>query len=201
MEIGADVVTVAATDRSVLLARTGIPAIVDGPPARARILPQPAIEWLPSQGEVHLSIERATGGGTARVLLSGSDGDVRAVEGLSDLFPGVAEVIGADSAAGGRAVFDTTAVRDLLEPARPDDVALVIEDSSASLRYDGRSVRGRAIGCTTTARSLSCRSLRLISEAVVGPELLCDLRDDGRSLLWRDAAQPDFAGLMLSQQP
>lgn len=201
LEAGAASVLIAATDRYVLLARTAVPARVDGPVARIRLAAAEIIDWLRPRSEVRLVIDvpagRVPGRERVEVRLKDTEGAELALGPKPDVFPAAARLIGADAMTVRWLVFSRADVACVAAKSE-DDVTLDIDAGVVRLGQDERAVVGRVVGAAASESLLvSSASLRIIAAAAVGEELTCELRGRDRPMLWRCPAQPDFAALVM----
>lgn len=77
-----------------------------------------------------------------------------------------------------------------------DAVRLSVHDAVAQLGSGGQIVSGTGFGASAMLM-LSRPALRLVADAAVGRELVCDIRGSDEALTWRAPDQPDFVALMM----
>ncbi|MDP3950633.1 MerR family transcriptional regulator [Microbacterium sp.] len=200
IEVGPASVAVAATDRYVLMARTDIPSVIDGPPARVRLAPAPVLEWLRRRRSVDLVIDVPAGrdGDAASAVSRFCDerGQELSLPTRADLFPSVDRILQTAAFSPTKALFPLDEVRRLTSAQQRDAVLLSVEESAARLTSAGRSLSGAGIGTPMTI-TLSRPVLRRIADAAVGQELTCDMHGSDRALVWRAPSQPDFVALVM----
>lgn len=190
IDLTAGGVAVVATNRYLLLARTALPAVVTGPPTRAQIATGPTLDWLHGRATVDLVVARPS-----RVVLRDEDGTELSVEPAPDRFPSVDQVLEIDAVRVSRIVV----ARQALTGPAEDPVRVVAADGEAVLTIGQRRVTGRHRGDPVTLE-LSASAVAVIAGAAFGVDLVCEVRANGRPLLWRDPGQPDFAALVMPQQ-
>jgi DNA polymerase III subunit beta len=203
IDISAEGVAVVATNRYLMLARTTLPAVVTGPPARAQIPAEATVDWLYGHATVDLVIARPTdpqwGCPAPKVVLRDPDGTELPIDPAPDRFPSVDQVLEVDAVRVSRVVISRAAlVRAVGSPttAAEDQVQLVTADGGAVLRVGDHRVPARYSG-DPVAVELSASAVAVIAAAAVGADMVCEVRANGRPLLWRDPSQPDFAALVM----
>jgi len=199
LEIGSGSAAIVATDRFVLLTRTSIPALVDGPPVRVRFSSSRLREWLRARGDVVLLVETHVGGDGRPALdvrLRDHRGEEVELVVRSDVFPSVHRILAEEPAPAGRVVFRREDVLHLAERSMTSDVALACDGARSTLSSADLTVSGAATAVLPDLR-LSGRTLSRIAEASVGPEIVCDVSGHERAVVWRSPSQPDFAALMM----
>lgn len=195
---------VASTDRFVLLARTDVPAHVDGPPARACLPVTETLAWLRGRRNAELVLDQPVGreGRTRelRVALRDPDGGERGWDSPVDRFPDVHRILAAVGSADGRVSFARDDLRVLLggadADADADSIRLVTASTHARLMIGDRIAYGTASGPDADLR-LSRSALARVAHAAAEGEITCDVGRDDDPLLWRSPAQPDFAAMMM----
>ncbi len=200
IEVGPASAVVVATDRYMLMARTGVPAVIDGPLARVRLAPAPVLEWLRRRRSVDLVIDVPAGrdGDAASAVSRFCDehGQEFSLPTRADLFPSVDRLLQTAEFSPTSALFPLDEVRRLTSAQPHDAVLLSVDESSARLTAAGRTVAGTGIGAATTI-TLSRRALRRIADAAVGQDLTCDVHGSDRALVWRAPGQSDFVALVM----
>jgi len=201
LDLAGEGVGVVATDRYLLLSRTGLPAAVTGPGGRAQVRPGPLEEWLVGRAEIDLVLDRPTtakGRTGTRVVLQDTHGEVLNLEPDPDRFPDLAQVLEADAVRVSRIVVArqrlAAAARGHDQTGRP--VFLSANGDMAVFRMGSLEVRARHQGDPVELQ-LSSAVLATIAENAVGRDLVCEIRANGRPLLWRSPQQPDFAALAM----
>ncbi|WP_052166655.1 MULTISPECIES: MerR family transcriptional regulator [Microbacterium] len=204
IEVGHTSAAIVATDRYVLMARTGLSSVIDGPPARVRFAPAQVLEWLRGRQSVDLVIDAPSGrdhdAASAVNRFCDERDDELSLPNRADLFPSVHRMLETAAFPPTNALFSLDEVRSLTSAPEDDTVHLNVDGDSALLTSGRRSVSGAGMG-VTAALALSRPVLRRIADASVGHELTCDMHDSGRALVWRAPSQPDFVALVMPHQP
>lgn len=202
LDITADGVTVVATNRYLMLARRTLPAEITGPPARAQIAAVPTVDWLYGRATIDLVHARSAvhewGSPVPRVVLRDPDGTELSVEPTPDRFPSVDQVLEVDAVRVSRVVVARDALTRAVAPraTTTEPVQLVAADGEAVLRVGDHRATARYSG-DPVVLELSASAVAVIAGSAVGTELVCEVRANGRPLLWRDPSQPDFAALVM----
>lgn len=200
VEVRSSSAEIIATDRYVLLARTKLPAIVDGPPARVHLSASAVATWVRERQQVELIVEVPVGRDEqqrqSHARLRDARGDEILLPQESDRFPDVRQIIDAIEPAHGRVHFARDEVRRLAAERDPQRILLTCEEHSGRLAAGDRAVSGQGIG-TFSSLELSKSALLSVAEAAVGDELTCDVSEPGQPLVWRAPTQPDFIALMM----
>lgn len=200
IEVGSASVRIIATDRYVLLARTNVPAIVEGPPARVRLTTSAVFAWLRERREVELAVEIPVGREEqrrqSRAWFRDPQGEEVALAQEPDRFPDLRQIIDAIEPPSGRVLFVRDDVLQLAAERDTQGVLLACGECSGRLTIGDRVVSGHGIG-TFSSLELPASAVLRIAEAAVGDELTCDVSVPGQPLVWRAPAQPDFIALMM----
>lgn len=204
IDAGSDSAAVTATDRYLLMGRMDVAASIDGPPARVRFTPRPALEWLRARRYVELVIEAPIGRDhpavAAHVEFRDSQGETLALIPKPDRFPSVHQLLFTDLDAPIRVVFERDDVLGLATSAESQSVLLTSDGSESRLALKDRSISGLASGAPASLE-LSLPALARIADAVVGRELVCDINDSNQAITWRSPSQPDFVALVMPRRP
>jgi|GEM_PF-1177299 len=202
VELHPDAATAASTDRFVLLARTDVPALVDGPPARACLPVAETLTWLRGRRNAELILEQPVGrehrARELRVALRDPGGGELKWDSPADHFPDVHRIIAAPRHAVGRISFARDDIRKLLMDAEADadSIRLVTDTESARLMTGDRTVRGVS-SRPDADLELSRSALARVVEAAAEGEIICDIGQDDEPLIWRSPSQPDFTAMMM----
>ncbi|MGM7666206.1 MerR family transcriptional regulator [Microbacterium sp. A93] len=203
LEVEPAAVAIVATDRYILLTRTNLPAVIDGPSVRVRISPSTVVEWVRTRQEVDLIIDVPAGRDPHTISELGRFRDLQGEElvlsAKPDRFPSVHRVLATDPLSATRAIFQRDDVLRLAEQSEDQSVLLAAESGCARLSSGALTVSGYAVD-SLPSLEISTHALRRIVEAVLGHELTCDVRGQDRALVWRSPAQPDFAALVMPRR-
>ncbi|MGQ7313298.1 MerR family transcriptional regulator [Microbacterium arabinogalactanolyticum] len=203
IETGADSASVVATNRYLLLARMRLPAAVNGPPARVVVHADALLDWLHGRHEVELVLDVPIGR-DARVprppaQIRDAQDAVLPLAALPDRLPHVSGLLPVDWSTERRCtrmLVSREQVASLASAGPGDAVRLAPDRGRALLTVGDRHVTAHSDGPVRELR-LSRSCLRLIADAAVGAELVCDVRGEGDALVWRAPAQPDFVALVM----
>jgi DNA-binding transcriptional MerR regulator len=200
IEVGTSSAAMVATDRYLLLARTTVPAVIDGPPARVRLSPAPVLEWLRVRRTVELIIDAPLGrddrtAGVTGRLCDGHDGEL-SLPPRPDLFPSVHRMLETTALPPVTTCFPLDDVRRLTSAHHDGVVRLTVDDAVARITSGGQMVSGTGFGAPATV-ALALPALRRIADAAVGDELMCDVRGPDEALVWRSPDQPDFVAMVM----
>lgn len=200
IEIGFSAATIVATDRYMLLARTGVPVAIDGPPARVRFAPALVLEWLRGRRTVELVIDAPVGRDdhTASATSRFCDGhdDELELPARADLFPSVHRMLETTASPPAGAYFALDDVRRLAAAQHDGAVRITVDDAVARMSSGTCIVAGTGFGAPATV-TLASDALRRIAHAAVGHELMCDMRGSDEALVWRAPDQPDFVAMVM----
>lgn len=200
IDVATDSVAVTATDRYILMGRMDVATDIDGPPARVRFNPTPALDWLRARRHVELVFEAPLGRDhpavEARVELRDSQGEMFALNPKPDRFPSVHQLRLEDSDVSSRVLFKREDVRGLVVSAESQSVVLTSDGSEGRLALENRNISGFASGASASLE-LSASALARISEAAVGSELVCDIGEPNEAIAWGSPSQPDFIALVM----
>jgi DNA polymerase-3 subunit beta len=203
IDAGSDSAAVTSTDRYILMGRTDVATDIDGPPARVRFDPGPALEWLGARRHVELVIEAPIGRDhptvETRVGLRDSQGEMFALNPKPDRFPSVHQVRLEESDVSSRVLFKRDDVLSLVASTESQSVLLTSDGDDSRLALKNRSISGLASGAPTSLE-LSLRALVRIADAAVGPELVCDISDPNEAIAWCAPSQPDFVAFVMPRR-
>ncbi|MDQ0614152.1 DNA polymerase-3 subunit beta [Microbacterium sp. W4I4] len=200
VELHPHAATVASTDRFVLLARTDVPARVDGPPARVCLPVADTLTWLRGRRSAELILEQPVGREhrtrELHIALRDPDGGELGWDSPTDLFPDVHRIIAAAGPTGRRVAFARDDLRMLVDGADADSIRLVTDEARARLMIGRRTSHGTASGPDADLE-LSRSALARVVEVAAEGEITCDVGHQDEPLLWRSPRQPDFAAMMM----
>lgn len=203
IDVGSDHVAVTATDRYILMGRMDVATDIDGPPARVRFNPRPALEWLRARRHVELVIETPIGRDhpavEALIELRDLQGETLALSPKPDRFPSVHQLRLEDSEVSSRVFFKRDDVLGLVTSAESQSMLLTSDGSKCLLALRNRSISGLASGAPASLE-LSLPALARISDAAVGHELVCDISDPNEAIAWCSPSQPDFIALVMPRR-
>lgn len=195
IDAGSGTAAVTATDRYILTGRMDVAKDIDGPPARVRFNPGPALEWLRARRSVELVIEAPIGRDhpavEPRVELRDSQGETLALNPKPDRFPSVHQLRLEDSDVLSRVLFNRDDVLGLVTSTESQSMLLMSDGGEGRLAVKNRSISGLASGAPASLE-LSPAALTRIADAAVGPELVCDISDPNEAIAWCSPSQPDF---------
>lgn len=204
LEVTDSTVTLSATDRYVLLARTGIPAAIEGPPRRAVFEPDQVIEWLKTHRSVVLELAPSGERGSAQSVVGLSIVDQRQgsprkqvlrVAVRQDRYPSVSRLLPADSDLGGRLQFLRSDLLKLAEGNEGESLIIGASDGVSKASINQVDVFGTAVG-EVEPRAISKRAVELIVGVAPGESISCDVYGSDHRFRWSAPAQPDFVGIV-----
>lgn len=202
IDVGPGSVAVTATDRYILMGRMNVATSTDGPPARVRFNPMPALEWLRARRHVELVIDAPIGRDhrtvEEHVELRDSRGEMLTLSPQPDRFPSVHQ-FRQDVEASSRILFERDDVLHLAASAESQGVLLTSDGLESRLASKNQIVSGFASGAPASLE-LSRPALARIAHAAVGHELVCDIRELNEAIAWRSPSQPDFIALVMPRQ-
>lgn len=196
LEVGPHDVSVAATDRYLLIARLAVSNDVHGPPARLSLYAGSATDWLRPRRRVELIVDAPVGRDSFSSLharFRSEQGDAHELHCQTDPFPSVRELLSASGEARTRVVFGRD---DVVRLSGADGLSLIARDGQAQLRSHLGTAYGSSSGNPVSVE-LSGALLRRIGDAAVGSLLSGDFGGETDAVVWRAPSQPDFVALMM----
>lgn len=194
LEIQTSSVAVVATDRRLMLARTALPADVNGSPARVQVgvLLDTALPWLADRTTVTIAAERGDHRDDQRAELRDASGARLSLALATDRFPSCAQILSSATPCRTRIVLPLADVHRVTALAEGPDPTLRAGNGGARLTLGEVVVQGRHVGADLSLQ-VARSALHRIAGAAVGDRLVCDVRSVDEPLLWSAPSQPDFA--------